>query len=93
MPSAPKSEALAGDLYELLKEKLPVCRSEGGALQVAKLASRLGMTNEGVYRWLRADDISKRGRKRVVEIGSMPDNLKLLGDVEPMTEDDLLPFS
>lgn len=90
--TAPKSDAIAGDLYKLLADKLPVCCNGNRVLQIANLADRLQMSHEGVYRWLRSDEISKRGRKRLVEIGSAEDNLHLL-DIAPLTEDDLRPFS
>lgn len=90
--NAPKSSAIAGPLYDLLTAKLPVCTSGQGTLQVAKLADRLRMSHEGVYKWLRAGDVSKRGRRLLVDLGSAADNLELLkGD--PLTEDDLRPFS
>jgi hypothetical protein len=91
--TAPKSEAIAGDLYKLLATKLPVCCNEHGVLQIATLADRLNMSHEGVYRWLRSDEISKRGRKRVIEIFNAPDNLALVGSNLPLTENDLRPFS
>jgi len=100
MPTAtpsPKSDAIAGPLYELLRTKLPCCCGESGTLQVATLADRLAMSPEGVYRWLRANEVSKRGRKRLVDLGSVRENLTILEagspTEDPLTEDDLRPFS
>lgn len=92
--SAPKSEAIAGELYHLLRAKLPICCNDNGILQVAELAARINMSAEGVYRWLRANEISKRGRKRVVELSERSlENVRLLGDIKPLTQEDLRPFS
>lgn len=91
---APKSDAIAGDLYKLLAAKLPCCCNENGVLQIASLADRLSMSHEGVYRWLRSDEISKRGRKRLVDIGNKVANtMHLPNGVHPLTENDLRPFS
>lgn len=92
--SAPKSEAIAGDLYGLLRERLPICRAEGGQLCVAKLADNLKMSQEGVYRWLRADVISKRGLNRLLEIADRDENRDaLLASGTPhLTDNDLRPF-
>lgn len=89
----PKSDAIAGDLYGLLCRKLPVCCPAGGTLQVALLAERLKMSPEGVYRWLRSDEISKRGRTRLLDLGTSAENTALLAsDTYPLSEDDLRPF-
>lgn len=90
---APKSEAIAGDLYDLLTEKLPFCVSNG-VLKVAKLADELSMSHEGVYKWLRAGEVSKRGRKRLLELANRVENKSLLSpNQDVLTEDDLRAFS
>lgn len=92
--TTPKSDAIDGPLYRLLAERLPLCCNESGVLQVATLADKLKMSVEGVYRWLRADEISKRGRKRVVALAESEENESLLeSDLDTLTEDDLRPFS
>lgn len=91
--ASPKSDAIAGDLHELLSAKLPICCGAGGNLSVAALSERLNMSPEGVYRWLRADEISKRGRTLLIELGNTADNLKLLPEgAVAICEDDLRPF-
>lgn len=82
--ATPKSDAIKGALYDLLLRKLPDCLSESGNLSVATLAEKLDMSHEGVYRWLRSDEISKRGRAKLIEISK--------GLPDPLTEDDLRPF-
>lgn len=91
--ATPKSDAIKGGLYDLLVEKIPLCVADNGTLSVADLADRLNMSPEGVYRWLRSDEISKRGRARLVELGNDDVNTDcLIGGVRPITEDDLRPF-
>lgn len=90
---SPKSPAIAGDLYDLLTAKLPLCVGDG-TLKVAKLADELSMSHEGVYKWLRAGEVSKRGRKRLLELANRVENKSLLGpDQDVLTEDDLRAFS
>ena len=48
--------SIEGELYQLLRERLPLYRSRRGRLDVSKLANALGMSPEGVYLWLRHDD-------------------------------------
>lgn len=91
--ATPKSDAIRGDLYDLLVRKLPVCVTEGGTLSVADLASRLKMSPEGVYRWLRADEISKRGLRKLTELGHTDKNLEKVGGVDnALTDEDLRSF-
>ena len=92
--ATPKSDAIKGNLYDLLVAKLPVCLTEGGTLSVADLAERLKMSPEGVYRWLRADEISKRGLRKLTELGHTDENLAALtGGVDnALTDEDLRPF-
>jgi len=85
MAKSPKSPAIDGDLYKMLAAKMPSFAKDG-ALVVADLADALGMSHEGVYRWLRNDDISKRGRTALVTLARSE-------NVSPvLTEDDLQPF-
>ena len=96
--ASPKSDAIKGGLYDLLAKKLPMCVSENGTLSVADLAEALKMSPEGVYRWLRADEISKRGLRKLTELSHTDANLaagaKLSTVVEfkPLTDEELRAF-
>lgn len=89
--AAPKSDAIKGALYDLLVEKLPMCVNESGTLSVADLAEALKMSPEGVYRWLRADEISKRGLRKLTELSHSDKNLQVL-DGAPLTDEELRTF-
>lgn len=95
MSTAPKSDAIDGALYQALSKAFPMFCYEGGSLQVSELAKRIEMSAEGVYRWLRSNEISKRGRKRLVELSKSLHECPLSLDSapEPLTEDDLRRFS
>lgn len=85
--ATPKSQAIDGPLYRLLSTKFPSMCDGEGRLQVVELAGALKMSSEGVYRWLRSDEISKRGLNRLVKVGKDNYNAD-----NPLTEDDLRPF-
>ena len=82
----PKSQAIDGKLYRLFCERFPTMCDSEGRLQVVDLAKELKMSLEGVYRWLRADEISKRGRNRLIKVSES------LNGPNPLTEDDLRSF-
>lgn len=89
----PKSEAIKGRLYDLLVARLPACVNESGNLCVADLAERLNMSPEGVYRWLRSDEISKKGRAKLIELSKqLTDQDFFPHTLEPLTEDELRAF-
>ncbi len=88
----PKSQAIDGGLYKLLCQRFPIYCDTEGRLQVSELAAKLSMSAEGVYRWLRSDEISKRGRKRLVELSESVQDSDLSDGPDLLTEDDLRPF-
>lgn len=91
--ATPKSDAIKGALYDLLVAKLPRCVNESGNLCVADLAERLNMSPEGVYRWLRSDEISKKGRVKLVELSKQMATEDLFPKtLVPLTEDELRAF-
>jgi hypothetical protein len=91
--ATPKSDAIKGTLYDLLVRKLPLCVNEGGNLCVAELSERLGMSPEGVYRWLRSNEISKKGRAKLIALSAAMRAADLFPeDHEQLTENDLRPF-
>lgn len=91
--ATPKSDAIKGDLYDLLAARLPNCVNESGNLCVADLAERLSMSPEGVYRWLRSNEISKKGRAKLIELSKKSIEADLFPKtIQPLTEDDLRRF-
>ncbi len=91
--ATPKSDAIKGDLYDLLVSKLPKCVTDGGNLCVAELSECLSMSPEGVYRWLRSDEISKKGRAKLIELSKQMATEDFFPEtITPLTEDDLRPF-
>lgn len=76
-----------GDLYKLLDGMFPQYRSiRDQVLDVPRLASRLGMTSEGVYKWLRADKLPTTKARKLVEIANEG------GDEANAAFSDFLPF-
>jgi hypothetical protein len=57
-----------GTLYALLYDALPDYRTVRGALDVRKLAEKLGKSHEGVYKWLRTDRIPPRAASIIIEL-------------------------
>jgi len=57
-----------GPLYDLLKGRFPGHRTDTGRFDVPRFATDLGMSNEGIYKWLRANKISPEGAKKVVAL-------------------------
>lgn len=91
--ATPKSDAIKGALYDLLVSKLPRCVSDGGNLCVADLAERLSMSPEGVYRWLRSDEISKKGRAKLIALSKQMATEDFFPEsIQPLTEDELRAF-
>lgn len=72
------TDNIRGPLYELLLRKLPVCREGDGTLNIKRLHEGVGMSHEGVYKWLRANRISPGGVEKVIELGKRDDNVALL---------------
>lgn len=87
-----KSPAIEGELYFLLRQRLPICRAANGSLDVSSLAWRLQMTSEGIYRWLRANQVSRAGRRKLIAVSHDPDNVEALRGLQPLSPQDLYPF-
>lgn len=47
------TEETSGDLHALLTEKLPEILTPSGVCDIRRLAKMLGMTHQGVYRWMK----------------------------------------
>lgn len=65
-----ESEFTMGSLYTLLKGKFPDYRTLNGRLDVPRLAARLSMSHEGVYKWLRTNRLTPDNAKRLVELAN-----------------------
>lgn len=95
--NAPQRFTWAGtELYKTLSDTFPTLRTkQQNVLDVESLADKIGMTKEGVYKWLRAGSIlSKKGLGKIVELANEPENaaaLKKAGRTPP-TKQDLLRF-
>lgn len=86
------TDKIRGPLYALLLRKLPVCRDTDGTLNIKRLHEGVGMSHEGVYKWLRANRISPGGVDKVIERGQRPDNLALLRREKPPQRSDFADF-
>lgn len=86
------TDNIRGPLYELLLQKLPVCRASDGSLNVKTLHEAVNMSHEGVYKWLRANRLSGRAVDRLVELGATAENKALLRRTKPPTREDFLKF-
>jgi hypothetical protein len=83
-------------LYRELSAAFPEFRTrQQNVLDVERIAAGIGMTEEGVYKWLRQGRIlSPKGVQRLVELANQPENLAALerrGRAAP-TKDDLAKF-
>jgi hypothetical protein len=63
---ATESSFTFGPLYDLLRNRFPEHRTDTGRFDVPRFADDLKMSNEGVYKWLRANKITPDGAKNVV---------------------------
>lgn len=83
-------------LYRELCETFPTIRTrQQNVLDVELLADKIGMTKEGLYKWLRAGRIlSKRGVERIVALANEPEYAAALTDAgrTPPTKQDLARF-
>jgi len=71
-------------LYLLLLGRFPQFQPPGRAFNVAALASAIGFSHEGVYKWLRSGKLSHRGAQQLVVLSQDGKN--------PLTMDDLKGF-
>jgi hypothetical protein len=79
-----RSYGTVGKLNDFLFENLPKkyqSPSFENTIHVALLADHLGMSREGVYKWLRADKISTRGAAAICKLSR-----------GRLTRQDFLPF-
>lgn len=57
-----------GDLYKLLDARIVgFCRAPRGQLSIASLADRMGYSSEGLYKYLRADELTMNGALALFE--------------------------
>jgi hypothetical protein len=64
-------------LYHVLYAALPDYRTPNRFLDVRKLATEIGVSHEGFYKWLRADRLPARRVKSLVELsgGKLTDGI------------------
>lgn len=79
-------------LYRELSAAFPEYRTrQQNVLDVERIAVGIGMTEEGVYKWLRQGRIlSPRGVQKLVELANQPENLAALerrGRTAPTKQD------
>ena len=55
-----------GDLYKLIVERVRGFRTPRGQFSIAAFSRAMGMSSEGLYKFLRADSISLAGAKKVI---------------------------
>ena len=84
---------IRGPLYDLLQAKLPAQCTENG-LNILLLRKALGMSHEGVYKFLRKGRLSSAAAKALVTIGNSPENKKALSKLRLTTPkiEDFYPF-
>lgn len=80
------------ELYRTLLHTFPLFRTQQQkVLDVESLANAIGMTEEGMYKWLRARRIlSTRGVERLFELAHREDNIAALqqrGRTPPTKQD------
>lgn len=84
------------ELYKALSLTFPEYRTrQQKVLDIEALAKAIGMTEEGVYKWLRAGRIlSAKGVERLFDLAHGPANLAALQtrDRTPPTKQDLARF-
>lgn len=89
---APRYDWMTTELYEMLVRTFPTMRTKKQkVLDVERLADSIGMTKEGLYKWLREGRIlSKRGAERLHELANSDDNraaLQKSGNAAPSKQD------
>lgn len=72
------SAAIRGPLYDTLTVTLPAFVGPDGSLDVNKLRQAVGMSKEGVYKWLRSNKLTPEAAKKVVGVAGSPDNVMQL---------------
>ena len=64
-----------GPLYDVLRKTFPDY-VDRGRLDVPEFAEALGMSHEGVYKWLRANKLTPKNAKRLAEMSEGRATLK-----------------
>ncbi len=82
------------DLRDLLTRALPVFHHRGTSLNIDGLASNLGMSRGGVYKWFKANRISPKGVRKILDLAANPENRRLLAETgtHPPAKEDFTPF-
>jgi hypothetical protein len=57
-------------LYKLLATTFARFETGQGLFDVAGFAAAIGMSHEGVYKWIRSDRISPIGARKVIELSA-----------------------
>ncbi|WOE76363.1 hypothetical protein [Alterisphingorhabdus coralli] len=91
VPRKKRSPNVQGPLLNLLTEKFPIAHNDRGALNIVKLAELAGYSYENIYRWLRKNKLSTKGRDTLLKVAATKDNLDLLeaGGTNPLTKSEL----
>ncbi len=64
--------------YRFLYEIFPTFRSPRGFLDVPRIAREVGLTSEGIYKWLRKGTITPMNARCLHRICNMPENAEAL---------------
>ena len=76
------TDQLAGPLYDALTYFLPAYVdnpfSKQPKLCVREIHLEIGMSYEGVYKWLRCGKLSKNGASRLIDLGNRENNISAL---------------
>ncbi len=95
----PKVRTDRGPLHQVLTEKLPDLRGPGGVCDLHRLALELGMTHQGVYKWMKPGRPNQLPFAQVKRIVALSERQSLRGlDTQekeqwsPATEADFFEF-
>jgi hypothetical protein len=84
------------DLYRMMVQTFPTLRTKKQkVLDIELLADKIGMTKEGLYKWLRAGRIlSKRGAEQLFQFANSDGNREALAELgrTPPTKQDIARF-
>jgi hypothetical protein len=69
------------DLYKTLDKAFPQFRTVQQLFDVPAFAAAIGMSAEGVYKWVRANKLSPEGAKKIIDLTK--------GGVHALTAEDL----
>lgn len=67
--------------YRFLFEIFPKHRSTRGLLDVARLAGEVGLTREGIYKWLRSGKVTPTNARTLHRLCNAPANVEALDEL------------